>query len=380
MVPASPRPSRPLTVAFLVLLLLPAQVASAATADEARTCAELLATSTPTTGANNTATPGTTTTIPRHAADKAYQTACLLRQAGLRGSELRTVVQKAAELDPSAPAPTDLLTPEENRVVRGSESVEKVVTAVAKAAGVFVGGVVVLLFLLTVALRTTVGRARALRNLLHVWPPVRVDPEVGGPSGPRKDLAHLPALFQSLLENLGAGMGGQNIQFVTPPAADANTVKVAGTPAPAQFQVVDWLLQLLRPLAPKDRIEIKLTAQPVGRQGLGITVALLGSGKGLTLNTMTLWESEIGLGGIGEEEPKLSETERYQLLVGPLSSWVYSTLADLQQRNVHIFGARDWRSSGFFILGSRLRSTHRSRAERLLRLAIDADPSNCGAR
>ena len=322
----------------------------------------------------------TSTTTARQAALDAYHTACLLQRAGLRGSDLLAIVQKAVQIDPTSPPPNDLLQNEDNAVVRTGDSIEEVVTAIAKIVGVVVAGLVTLLFLITVALRATVGRARAVRNLFHVWPAAVVDPEVGGSPGPRKDLAHIPAVVQSLLENLGAGLGGQHIQFVTPPGADNRDIKLATAPIPGQFQIVEWLLQLMRPLAPRDRIAIKLTAQPVGRQGVGMTVALLGEGKGLTVRTITLWEAEIGLDDIAEEQPILSETERYQLLTGPISAWIYFTLADLQQRHVHIFGTRDWRSYGMFVLGSRLRTTHRTRAQRLLRLAIDADPNNTGAR
>ncbi len=320
-----------------------------------------------------TSTATTSTTTPAQAAQAAYRTACRLHDAGLRGDSLRAVVQKAAELYPAAEPPRELLR-NEDAVVRFGERAERVGVAVGKTTAAVLGVLVALVLLLVVGLRF-LGRARALRNVLHLWPPVSVDSQVGG----AEDLPHLPALFQSQLENMGAGVGGQNIQFVTPPAADVSDVKVAGTPLPAQFQFLDALLALIRPLAPRDRLVIKLTAHPAGRQGVGLTAALEGA-KGLAVRAMTLWESEIGLDGFGDEEPVLTEKERYQILTGPLAGWVYFAVADLGQREVHLFGTREWRSYGFFVLGSRLRTTHRRRAESLLRAAIDADPANVAAR
>ena len=351
-------------LAVALLLALPATAQEQA---DKSTCKEVL-------GSQPGSPP---TSVPPAVA--AYQTACRLRDAGLPRDELRAVVQKAAELDPSVSPPTDLLADEDGGIRSLSKTIENHAIALAKVIGVALAAGIAVALLPIVAGRATIGRSERLRNVIRnsfkIPPSLAVDREVVGPSG----FEHLPSLLQSLIENLGSGIGGKNIQFVNPPSADVSEVKLAETPLPA-LGYLNWVLALLRPLAPKNRVTAKLTLHPVGRQGLGIAVALTRGATGKIIRTMTLWESEIGLEGIAEETPAISEKERYQLLMGPVASWVYFGLAEIEQRaDAHLSGTRNWRSYGFFILGSRLYKTHTDRAARLLRAAIDADPGNIAA-
>ncbi|MGI9023203.1 MAG: hypothetical protein ACR2HV_08240, partial [Acidimicrobiales bacterium] len=170
----------------------------------------------------------------------------------------------------------------------------------------------------------------------------------------------------------------KNSRCASPLSDDGSGVALPAS-SPPRLEYLAGFMALLRPLAPKDRVTVRMTVQPEGRQGLGLTATLVGGQKGRTINATTLWESDIGLGGIADDQPVLEKRERYQLLVAPLGAWVYFTLADLTQRDEQLLGTRNWRSYGLFSLGCRLYQTHRQRGERLLREAIDADPANLGA-
>lgn len=309
-------------------------------------------------------------------AEAAYRTACLLKKAGLDGDGLRAVAEKAAEIDPTFSPPSDLLAAARTSwLVARSRSISDSALALATIAGVVAALVIGLLFAGTMVFRATLGRSRTLRNLMRFRPSVIVEPTVAGAT---KELKTLPSLLQSVLGNLGTDIGGQSIQFVSPSSDDVSEVVLSAS-APPQLEYLTWVMALLRPLAPKDRVTLRLTVQPEGRQGLGLTATLVGGHKGRTINATTLWEAEMGLGGIATDEPLLGERERYQLLVAPLAAWAYFTLADLTQRDEQLVGTRNWRSYGLFTLGCRLYKTHRQRGQRLLRDAIDADPSNLGA-
>ncbi|MBA3268836.1 MAG: hypothetical protein H0T70_11355, partial [Acidimicrobiia bacterium] len=334
--------------------------ASAAAGSAGSTCAELVGS-----GGEGLASPA------REAA-AAYRTACVLKKGGLDVGGLRALAEKAAALDPTYAPPTDLLGGGTPPLVSASHSITDVVLAVARIAGVLIG----LAFVAAMVVRATVGRFRRVRNLVGLQPAVKVEP---APPGATDDLKNLPSLLQSVLGNLGTDVGGQNIQFVSPSSDDVSEIALPAAAAPSQLEYLTWVVALLRPLAPKDRVTVRLTVQPEGRQGLGMTATLVGGPRGRTINSTTLWENDIGLDGIGDEVPLLSERERYQLLVAPLAAWVYFTLADLTQTDRQLVGTRNWRSYGQFSLGCRLYKTHRQRGQRLLREAIDADPDNFGA-
>ncbi len=347
------------TVTAVALAIAVAPAAGAATPASGSTCAELIESSDDTLGG------------PAAEAAAAYRTACLLKKGGLDADGLRPVAEKAAAIDPTFPPPTDLLATTSPWLVSTSHRLADTALAVATVAGLAVG----LLIVAAMAFRATLGRFRRVRNLLHLQPSVTVDPTASGGS---EELKNLPSLLQSVLGNLGTDVGGQNIQFVNPSSDDVSEIAIPAS-APPQLEYLTWVVALLRPLAPKDRVTVRLTVQPEGRQGLGMTASLVGGPKGRTINSTTLWESDVGLEGIGDDTPLLGVRERYQLLAAPLAAWVYFTLADLTQVDREILGTRNWHSYGLFSLGCRLYKTHRQRGQRLLRAAIDADPGNIGA-
>jgi len=353
------------------LLLTAPGEAVAERARVAETCEQLLTRLAPTPGDTATTTATTTSTAkPTGTAGAAYQTACRLKQVGVEGEPLRAVVAKAAEADPTTRPPSDLLAHEERGLVALGDKVAAGAAAVGRIAGVAVGLIIGLWALGLFLARGVFGRSRTLRNIVGANPLVIVEPLDDS------EQEQLPSLFQSVLDNLGNDVGGRNIQFVSPQGGEATEVSLAD--APSEVKYLSWLLGLLRPLAPKDRITVRLAPQPVGRQGLGMSATLIGP-RGSAIKAITLWEAEIELGDIASASPPLSEKERYQLLAGPVATWVYFALADLQQKDVHLFGARRWRSYGLFYVGSRLYKTHRTLAQRLLRAAIDDDPGNIAA-
>lgn len=283
-----------------------------------------------------------------------------------------TASEKAAELDPSVPPPPDLLREEKQRGLVGlGERVTERAIALGKAAAAVIGVLAGIWALAMFLARGVLWRSRTLRNLFRRSPMVTVEP-----FKEEDEQKQLPSLLQAVLDNLGNDVGGQNIQFVSPQGGESKDVSLAD--APSEVKYLSWVVGVLRPLAPKDRITVRLSPQPEGRQGLGIGATLV-STRGSTVGALTLWEAEIGLDDLSSDGPPLSHQERYRLLAGPIASWVYFTLADLQQTDVHVFGARRWRSYGLFYLGSRLYKTHRQRAQYLLRGAIDDDPGNIAA-
>ncbi|MGI9022737.1 MAG: hypothetical protein ACR2HV_05820, partial [Acidimicrobiales bacterium] len=204
-------------------VVLATAVPTAATAATGSRCAQLVA------------SPDQSLTGPARAAADAYRTACVLKKAGLDGDELRAVAAKAAEADPTYPPPTDLLggTP---RLVSASRAFIDKALAVATIAGLVAALVIGLLLVCTLVFRATLGRSRALRNLLGFRPAVNVEPAVTGAS---EELKTLPSLLQSVLGNLGADAGGQKIQFVSPSSDEVREVALPAS-SPPQLEYLNW--------------------------------------------------------------------------------------------------------------------------------------------